>query len=271
MNFLHSPSLKKLRRMVTVLAAMIGFGLLSAGPAHASSSDFYFGKWFVTLAFPNNQPLVELTTEIWYKPANSAAYLVTAQTEALNCTVTGNLPVSSERATFTGQGYIACDQPDMVQKFYEVSQGALNNVPYDVPAKNPYVTGELVVAGNSANETQPAYYHPSLQYGLARTSATQAQQVLRVDGASSTSSSFVQVVPYSVRSEFQIQANGSYKTRFTANGVVSNGTPATLGAGLEVNLAATTIYFGYSPANGGSYFQGSIGTLTIDPGAFGRG
>lgn len=270
MNDLQSLLAKFPRRVAVMLAAVIGFGLLSAGSAHASGSGFHFGKWWVNLSFPSNKPLVQLTTEIWYKPSSGPAYLVTSETEPLTCTVTGNLQISSEIATFTGQEYIACDQPDMVQKFYTVSQGVLNNMPYSVPARHPFAEGQLLVAGNNANATRPAFSHPSIQYGLVRSSATQAEQVFWVGGASSTSNSFVQAAPYSLRAEFQIQANGSYQTQFTANGVSSAGNPATLGSGLMVNLDATTIYFGHSPANN-STFQGNIKTLTVDPGAFGRG
>lgn len=252
------------------LAALALFSLMSASSVQAAGNGFHFGKWLVNLSFPDNKPLVELTTEIWYKPSSGPAYLVTSETEALDCTVTGNLQISSEIATFTGQEYIACDQPDMVQKFYDVSQGVLNNVPYSVPARRPFAEGQLFVAGNNANATRPAFFHPSIQYGLVRSSATQAEQVFWVGGASSTSNSYVQAMPHSLRAEFQIQANGSYQTEFTANGVSSAGNPATLGSGLMVDLNATTIYFGYSPLNN-STFQGNIRTLTVDPGAFGRG
>lgn len=270
MNFLQTPSLRKLRHTVTLLAALLGFGLLSAGPAHASGSDFHFGKYLVTLSFPNNQPLVELTTEIWYKPTNSDAYLVTSQTESLDCTVTGKLSVHNETATFSGQEYIACDQPDMVQKFYDVSQGVLNNVPYHVTARQPFAEGQLLVAGNSPNAIRPAFHHPSIQYGLVRSSATQAYQVFRVDGATSSSTDYLQSLPYSLRAELEILVSGNYKTEFTANGVSGPGSPAMLGSGLMVSLDATTIYFGYSPDTN-TNFRGSIKTLTVDPGAFGRG
>lgn len=266
---LHQPtSTNILRRAAVVLSALFGLSLLAAGSVHASGG-FFGGTWLVNLSFPNDQPQVELTTEIWHIPASGDPYILTSQTETLDCTVSGSLQINNEVATFSGQEYIACTQPNMVDKFDEVSQGALSNVADDVVARNPFAAGQLMVAGNSASGTRPVFYHPSMQYGLNRVSTTHANQIFRVDGAATTSSSFVQAAPYDLRAELQIRPNGSYRTEFTANGVSGPGTPASLGSGLFINLEETTIYFGYSPVNN-SYFQGNIHTLTIDPGAFGR-
>ena len=253
----------------TILAMMLAFYLMSAGSAHASGG-FYYGKWLVDLSFPNNKPLAQLTTQIWYKPANSAAVLVTSQVDELECATVGNLQIDNEMASFTGQEYIACEQPDMVQKFEEVSQGALSLSAYDVVSRSPYVAGQLAIApGAPTNVTLPAFYHPSIQYGLAQVGGGNAEQTLRVDGADSTSIAFTQTAPYALRAEFKSQPSGNYRAEFTANGSTTLGTPAGIGSGLQVNLEETTIYFGYSP-DSNSYFQGTMKTLTADPGAFGR-
>lgn len=268
MNSYQTFFTNRWRRAAVVLTALVGLSLLAAGSVHASGG-FVGGKWLIDLSFPNDQPQVELTTEIWYIPASGDPYVVTSQTETLDCTVSGSLQVNNEIATFTGQEYIACTHPNMVEKFDEVSQGGLANVADDVVARNPFAAGQVYVAGNNPGVIQPVFYHPSVQYGLKQTSATQAQQVFRVGGTAAASSNFVQAFPYDLRAELKIRPNGNYRTVFAANGVSGPGTPAMLGSGLFVNLEETTIYFGYSPVNN-SYFQGDIKTLTVDPGAFGR-
>lgn len=254
------------QKTAVMVSAMIGFCLLAAGTAHASGSTLA-GHWLLTLTFPNDQPTVELTTQIWAVPSSGSPYLVTSQTEALDCTVNGTLQVTNETAVFTGQEFISCTLPNMADKFEEVSSGALTT-PTTVLARKPFVEGQMVVGG-SGTAVQPVFYHPSMQYGLARTSATQAEQLLRVDGAETRSSAFVQSAPYDLRAELKIRPNGTYRTLFTANGVTNPGVPANLGSGLFINLEETTIYFGYSPASN-AFFEGSVKSLTADPGVFGR-
>lgn len=273
MNELKMETRRPALRWAWVVLAFIGlaaFSLMATRPAAASGNSFYFAQWLVTLSFPNNQPLVELTTEIWYKPANGPASLVTSHTEPLNCTVSGNLQISQGIAEFSGQESIACQQPDMVQKINQVSGGLLN-VPQIAPVRSAWVEGQVAIANNAPlNAPLPTFYHPDIQHGLARVGAGSISQLLRVDGALSSSSGSAQAFPFALRAEFLRQNNGSYKTLFTNNGAVAAGNPATIPAGLMLDLSATTIYFGYSPQSN-SYFQGFIKTLTMDPGAFGVG
>lgn len=262
---------KRLAWSAIVFMGLTAFSLAAAGPAAASGNGFHFGKWLVNLSFPNDQPQVELTTEIWFKPSGGAAYVVTSQTEELTCAVAGNLQVNNETADFTGQEYISCDMPDMVQKFEDVSQGVLTNMPHVVLTRNPYATGRVFVAGTApAHEALPTFYHPSIQHGLAHTGAGDARQFFRVGGMQAHGEAYTQAAPYAIGALFDSTGWTQHDTRFRANGVTKTGTPAVINSTLNVNLSATTIYFGYSPATN-SYFQGSVKNLTIDPGAFGQG
>jgi hypothetical protein len=273
LNDVTVGTLRSARWWRWVVLACIGLAavsLMAVRPAAASGSGYHFAQWLVTLSFPNNQPLVELTTEIWYKPANGPASLVTAHTEPLNCTVSGNLQINQGIAEFSGQESIACEQPDMAQKINQVSSGLLN-VPQVVPVRNAWVEGQVAVANNAPlNIPLPTHYHPGIQHGLTRAGAGAVSQLLRVDGALANSSASAQAAPFGLRAEFLRQSNGSYKTLFTNNGAAAAGNPPTIPAGLMLDLSATTIYFGYSPQSN-SYFQGFIKRLTVDPGAFGVG
>jgi len=273
LNGLTVGTLRPARRWRWVVLACIGLAavsLMAARPTAASGSGYHFAQWLVTLSFPNNQPLVELTTEIWYKPANGPASLVTSHTEPLNCTVSGNLQISQGIAEFSGQESIACEQPDMAQKIAQVSNGLLN-APQFAPVRTAWAEGQIAIANNAPlNAPLPTFYHPGIQHGLALVGAGTVSQLLRVDGALASSSGSAQAFPFELRAEFKWQRNGSYKTLFTNNGAAAAGNPATIPAGLMLDLSATTIYFGYSPQSN-SYFQGFIKTLTVDPGAFGVG
>lgn len=268
MNTYPTPSPKLFRRTGLLLIAIVGLCLALVSSVNAANG-YYYGLWDVTLSFPNDEPLVELTTEIWYNPANgNPPYLVATDIETLVCTVTGTLQVNNEIATFTGAEYIACDQPNMADKFYEVSNGILLSGT-SASARQPFVGGQIFVQGTNPSAILPVFYHPSIQHGMKRVSPTQAQQVFKVDNASSISSSFVQGLPFDLLAEFRMRPNGTYQTRFTANGVTTPGTPATVGGGLMISHAETTIYFGHSPVDN-SYFIGDIKTVIADPGLFGR-
>jgi hypothetical protein len=270
---LKTGILRQAQRWLWVVLAFTGlttFSVLAAQPVAASGNSFHFAKWWVTLSFPNNQPLVELTTEIWHKPTSGPATLITTHTEPLNCTVSGNLAINQGIAEFSGQESIACQQPDLAQKINQMSGGLLN-VPQIAPVRNVWAEGQIAIASNAPlNTPLPTYYHPDIQHGLARVGAGTVSQLLRVNGALSSSSASTQALPFDLRAEILRQSNGSYKTLFTNNGAATAGNPATIPAGLMLNLSATTIYFGYSPQSN-SYFQGFIKTLTVDPGAFGVG
>jgi hypothetical protein len=278
-QLIPSPAPRLASRFAWAALASIGlavFSLALAAPARAAGSSYPFAKWLVTLSFPNNQPLVELTTEIWsYNPTTGSATLVTSQTEPLNCTVSGNLQISNGVASFSGQEHIACEQPDMVDKIYQVSQGNLL-VPPAAEVRDAWVRGEAAVAGNAPlNSPLPTHYHPDLQHAIARTGGGQAAQYLRVDGVQSTGVAYTQTAPYDIGARFKSRAAACepwkpYDTRFRANGVGAPGSPAVINQVLAIGLQETTIYFGYSPAHG-SHFQGSIKTLIVDPGACGIG
>lgn len=254
-----------------VFVGVTAVALAAAKPATASSTGFHFGKWLVTLSFPNDEPLVELTTEIWFKPSGSPAYVVASQTDELTCTVVGNLQVNNEIAQFTGQEYISCDQPDMVQKFNEVSQGLFPNMPYLVMTRDSYMLGELVVAGTATpGVVLPTFYHPSIQHAMARTGSGDARQFFSVSGVNAHSNPYTPAAPHEIGAIFDANSWVQHDTRFRHNGVTAPGTPATINSSLTVDLNATTIYFGYSPVTS-TYFKGSIKSMLVDPGAFGRG
>lgn len=257
------------------LTAVTAFASLTAVPATASGNGYPFAKWLVTLSFPNDQTLVELTTEIWYKPANQPAYLLISETEPLTCSVIGSLAVSNEIATFDGQSYITCEQPDMAQKIAEVSQGSLL-VSSPVPVGDAWARGQVFVDGGAPlNTALPLHHHPSIQYHLAQTGGGNAVQYLRVDGVQAASAPFAQAFPFNIGARFRSKAEACagwlpYDTRFGVNGAFGSGTPAVISQILWFDLSATDIYFGYSP-DSNSYFQGHIKTLIVDPGACGRG
>jgi hypothetical protein len=271
----------KTRSIVALLSCglMAGWGIVTLAPvgtAVAAGSSYPFAKWFITLSFPNDQPLVELTTEIWHhNPDTGTTSLVTTQTDELDCTVSGTLAISNEVATFDGQTYITCEQPDMVQKIDEVSDGNLL-VPAVVAVRDAWVRGQVMLASNAPlNTALPVHYQPDIQHALAQTGAGDTVQFLRVDGVQAQSNGYAQAFPYQIGARFQSRAEACepwkpYDTRFRANGVAAAGTPAVIGQVLNINLRATDIYFGYSP-DSNSYFEGSVKTLIVDPGACGRG
>jgi hypothetical protein len=279
MNVQQVRSLSALRRIihrtvqVAVAAAAIAsiafLSLTPARPAKANANGYPFAKWLVTLSFPKGVPLVELTTQIWFKPNNGPAQLVISQTDELVCTVTGNLAITDETATFSGQEFIACNQPDMVQKIHQVSNGVLTVSPLQA-AIDPYAFGIIKAAeGAPAGVILPVHHHPNIQYGVGLDKSSAATQHFRVANGYSISNAYIQAAPNKIRVDFRRQPNGSYSSRFTMNGATTPGNPATINGSLQVNLAATTIYFGYSPlAN--SYYQGDITVATIDPGVIGR-
>ncbi len=254
---------------VAMFASLALFSLTPARPAKASGNGYYFATWLVTLDFPNNKPRVELTTQIWFKPNNGPAQLAKAQTDELACTVTGALQIANETATFSGQEYIACQQPNMVQKIYQVSNGLLTVSPVQA-VFDPFALGVITVSANApAKSVLPVHHHPNIQYGLSSGANGSAAQHFRIDGGYSRSDLYLQAAPHNIRADFRRQANGNYNAGFTVNGATTPGTPATLNGPLLVNLGATTLYFGYSPLNN-AYFQGKITTATIDPGVIGR-
>ncbi len=257
----------------TIAAAMIAslalLGLTPARPAKAAANGYYFAKWLVTLDFPNDKPRVELTTQIWFKPNNGPAQLAKSQTDELVCSVIGKLEVTNGTAAFSGQEYITCQQPDMVSKIYEVSNGLLNVSPVQA-VFDPFAVGMIAAAANAPSKVVlPVHHHPNIQYGLALDKNNTATQHFRVDSGYSRSDLYAQTAPHKIRADFRRQPNGNHSAGFTANGTTTPGNPATINGTMWVNLGATTIYFGYSPLNN-VYFQGEITSATVDPGVIGR-
>ena len=251
------------------IASLALFSLMPARPAKASGNGYHYAKWLVTLDFPNNKPRVELTTQIWFKPNNGPAQLAKSQTDELVCAITGNLEITNGTATFSGQEYITCQQPDMVQKIHQVSNGLLNVSPVQA-VFDPFAVGMIVAAANAPSKVVlPVHHHPNIQYGLALDKNNTATQHFRVDSGYSRSDLYAQAAPHKIRADFRRQPNGSHTAAFTANGTTTPGTPATINGTMWVNLGATTIYFGYSPLNN-VYFQGEITSATVDPGVIGR-
>jgi hypothetical protein len=269
------PSLQKGENIEMTIRSVLGlffvlftavFGFLAQPTAIQAAPGDLEARWFVEMAFPNDQLVSNMTIEIYYKSRSGVPTVYLSEVYPISCQEIGSVEISNEIAVFDGNGYFECTMPSFQDKVWDLTGGKLE-LPSSCTCKLAYGIADLMVSATAGN---PIFAMPELQFSAPVQPFGSAQYQLIVNGTTTVSEAFWP--SHKLQTGIgQLQQQGSgYAPNFSVDGFGLGSTPAFVGGQLEVPTDQTTFYVGFNPDNG-DILIGKLGGFILDPGCVGHG
>lgn len=256
------------RAVVLILLFVVPITAHLSGQSTAANTTGLM-RWLIDLNFAGDQINAVLTLTIEFDdPTQDTIVEVTN----LECVAQGSLELSNEQAIFSGDDYIVCDMPDLVNKVSELTKGALL-IASDCTCEeeDPWIAGQLMLDSDNqqAEALNPIFHHPDIQL-YAPISSKQAALVFNVDNKSAQSANFdfSSDMDLPIWAEYTEVAANNYEPEFIVDGTDLTATPTAVSGPLNFSNEATSIYIGYTS---GSYLEGVLTWLQVDPACRGYG
>lgn len=243
------------------------FALFSAsGTAQAAAGD-QWARWFIEVAFDNNEPVAKMTVEIGHETRTGTLVVDISETYALECQENGSLNISGKVAEFDGSTYLECEMPDF-QEIVLKQTGGRMKLPDACTCKQADGVADFDFDGPSQN---PLFYTPNLQFS-APTNATGSavQYELNISGAVAVSEQFMNTGQMQFGGGAFVKSGNGYAPEFHVDALQLASTPPYLAGLLELPTNETKFFVGFNPDTG-EFLQGKLGYLYMDPGCVGHG
>jgi hypothetical protein len=244
--------------------------LIIAVPAtSASSNSAAEARWLFEMDFVDNQIHGDLTITVEFEDPKQQPIVETIE---LECTPVGTLQIADEQATFSGDDYIRCAMPDLVQTVAQLTDNEVILAPYCFCKENPWVAANLTLdtTPHQPEPTNPIFYRPDLQFDTPLLDTDKAAMRFHVGNQVAYSTRFPLSGIKALWAEYVQTAPDIFEPAFIANGQSLSSTPAVIQSSLALSSSSTLLYIGYSPASG-NYLEGILIDLVVDPACRGYG
>lgn len=252
---------------------MIVLACLVSAQQALAAQPLYWASWEIEVGFQNDQPNAFISVEAGTYVHGQPITNYTTQ-QPFDCHVVGNVVFADEQAHFDGNGYLACDAPDVVQIVKEITGGKIGNLSTACDCKTPWAQAELILNENptQTNPFNPIFTRSDLALAVPHAGNSDAKAVFTVAGETAVSNIFDLTGKDTVYSDFTRQTMTSYVPSFLVNGRSTAATPNLIQTQrpLQLSNLAETLYIGFDPSSG-QMLEGSLLQLQIDPGCFGFG
>lgn len=247
--------------------------LAIAVPSTSASSNFGAEvSWLFTMDFVDDQVHGDLTITIEFEQPKKEPIVATLP---LECITVGTLAIADEQATFSGDDYIRCAMPDLVEVVAQLTENAVLISPACYCKDTPWVEANVMLDTNPLqNEPlNPIFYRPDLRFNAPLVDSGSAAMRFQV------ANRLAQSTPFrlsgssggeALRAEFNRTALHVYEPKFIANSEILSSNPAVFQESLALSNNSTHLYIGYSPA-GGIFLEGTLISLVVDPACRGYG
>ncbi len=260
-----------LQVVIGILVLTAVFLLVAAQPAAATGQQW--AKWKIQVNFQGNVINPKLVVEIGHTTLSGNRVTDEVEAFGITCSVVGNPTVQNNRATFNGSSYYQCDVPSIQQKVLDMTSGAFV-ISDQCEAKRPYLTGVLSLDNTPVQlaADNPLFYRDDITFSLPLDITTgQAQLATLFDDAAAESSSFFPGSSnHTVTAVYNKGGGFQYTPVFVVDTFTYSSTPVTINQMIGLSTLESTVYFGYSPATG-TYFEGTLTSLVVDPYCVGTG
>lgn len=243
------------------------FGLFSWPTTAQAAPAKLEARWFVEMAFPNDQPVANMTIEIYRESRSGIPVLYLSQVYPVKCQQVGSVEISNEIAIFDGNGYFECSMPNFRDEVSALTHGELK-VPDSCTCKLAYGVADFMFSKTSDN---PIFAMPELQFSAPVQSAGVANYQLMVNGAIAESETF-SPSSHIQNGMGQLQQQGvvGYLPSFSVDGANLGSHPAFISGQLKIPTDQTTFYVGFNP-DSGDFLVGKLFSFMMDPGCVGHG
>lgn len=260
------------------VGTMAAVGLMGfATPVIADETEWQ-ANWRFEADFEDNQPNVMLTVFAW-EIVDGVPQPVPPETRDLTCSVSPNVVLANDAASFIGKGGIHCTVPSIHQIVFEMTGGH-----YDLPDECICKTGASAWAALTFTQNEgdlhfsnPLFHLTDLEWSvpIQAGGGLRPSMNMTVDTAVAQSSLFsVGTGGSSLTAFFDAQKVGEekyhYMPFFNANALPLKAAPVLIQQNLLISNKQSVLYIGYSPVTKES-LRGVLTDLIVDPGCFGNG
>lgn len=256
--------------LLLLLVLFFSISMITAvQPAKAQGNTWV--RWlidvdFVTSAASPGNIDMDLIVQLGHTTQSGNKVIDDEHIEPVSCLVVGTPTFKNGRVFLDGNSYFQCNLP--APKEIALAKWGIF-IPDSAQVRlAPFVSGRARLDSNSGAEN-PIFHRDDIQFGLSYDDATVQSNInLIFDQEEATSSSFPAPLNNTgriVNGRFEIIGLNLFAPRFAAGGATLASTPATISNPIIISNLGSTVYVGYSPVTG-EYFEGALGSLTIDPG-----
>jgi hypothetical protein len=242
------------------------FGFLTHPTTTQAAPGDLEARWFVEMAFPNDQLVANMTIEIYYESHSGVPILYLSKVFPVSCQEIGSVEISNENAVFDGNGYFKCTMPSFQGKVSDLTRGELK-LSNNCTCKLAYGIADLMFSTTASN---PIFAMPELLFSAPVHPFGLAQYQLSVNGTVAESETFWPNRRIQTGVGQLQQTGGGYVPDFSVDGFGLGGMPAFVGGQLELPTDQTTFFVGFNPDNG-DLLIGKLSSFIIDPGCVGHG
>lgn len=243
------------------------FSLLSAPLTAQAATGDQWARWFIEVAFENDEPIAKMTVEIGHEARSGQLEIDISKTYSLICQDNGSLHIAGTVAEFDGSAYLTCEMPDFQRIVSKLTDGKLEiadtctckladglaNVDFDSPAQNPL------------------FYTPSLQFSAPTNAYGNAVQYeLNVGGKVAVSEAFMNTGQMQFGGGAFVKNGNGYAPEFHVNGLDLASDPPYIAGLVKVPTNEKEFIIGFNPDTG-EFLQGKLSYLYMDPGCVGHG
>ncbi|MGH2543117.1 MAG: hypothetical protein ACRDIB_09980 [Ardenticatenaceae bacterium] len=258
--------------LLTILAILLGLGLLPGGAAHAQGSWAY--RWQLVFPFDNDlNGVLTVSLKLPGQPVLTETRQVVCSTQGAG-TVTLNS--TDGYATFANGGYLECEFPDIPMIIWEMSnQQVMPSSPGIYRRFWMRSQAYLDQAAPTDPFGNPLFSHPDMSYFVPYDQVT-GDAYLRAQspGYLLTSLSFIPspIGPDNLLAEHRAR-NGNCRIQFRVRGTFLSQSPyvcPVANNAVVFSITPTTFYVGHSDTQQ-TFFYGDLYYLEVDPPVWGVG
>lgn len=254
-----------------ILAGIILGGLMVLVQPSLAAGDEpeLLAKWRIEADMTVGEPFVELIVEVgFYDEQGKWRLSQKPEVRRLSCDVNNvGWEEAGGPAIFNGDGYIACEMQNVLDIAIDMTGGEFDFTE-ESGGGGTIVDADAVLAGY--NNDNSIFYHPDIQFSALNQG--EASLRLEVGGLAAKSEIFMPDSRQHFHGELAATNDTNvYAPAFAVDGIELEATPQELTGHSRVSHTYEgLIYFGYSPATG-SYFEGEVYRIDVDPGCAGMG
>jgi len=262
---------KRIGMKLLLLLALFGGIALSTAIQPAKAQGGSWLRWLIDVNFISSTASpddiqMNLIVQIGHTTQSGTRIIDDEHVEPVSCLTVGSPQVKNGRVTLDGASYFQCAVPS--PKEIALAKWGITIPDQSAANLDPFVTGRGLLDVNSG-ATNPIFYRDDIQFGVTYDDAAQ-NSTLNVlfgqDSAASTSFPAPLTAPGRLmKGRFNRVGPNSFAPQFEAGPWTPAASPAIIANPIVISHLQSTVFVGYSPATG-EYFEGTLGSLRIDPG-----
>lgn len=265
-------------RLLIILLPIVSL-ILAIQPAEAAASRW--ALWKLTASFPNNSLTTTLIVQVGHTTTSGKNVIDLESDFPVPCLAVGKPVIQNNQATFDGSSYFSCTIPSIQDKVSLMTSGYFT-IPATCSSKRPYINAVATINSTpiQASSDNPLFYrkdnNQNVDFSLDVPLDTTTQQATMrtqfgVGQLAILSDDFNISTDQLLSAEYQRIGNTyRFAPKFTVDAISLTAIPDIINGPFVLSNLESIAYIGYSPTQG-TYFEGSLTSILVDPYCTGTG